>query len=253
MMRRYNMTYEEIESLSPAKFEKLVVLVLQKLEYETTHISLANDIGIDIIAKKSHETIAVQVKKYENRRINLAMIYHTYGAAAYYGCSKAVIITLSELTSKAEQVAKKLNVEIWGRATLLNHVASLSLTSKSLLENMGATETEWFYYIWNTHIKRLQGQGVRHIAHNTYITVLKVNDDCMTVANSNGNEREFDISIFRQVLARFKSEGRITRKQINEDYQRRGSSAICAVIATIPGVEKAEGVRQSTLIWNVGE
>lgn len=247
------MTYEELERLSPAKFEKLVVLVLQKLEYETTHISLADDIGIDILAKKPEDTIAVQVKKYENRRINLSMVYHTFGAAAYYGCSKAVIVTLSEMTPRAKVVAKKLNVEIWGRGTLLSHITPLTLPIESLSEDMTATETDWFYDIWNTHIKRLQGQKVGHVAKKTHITVVEVNDDGMKIINSNGTGRDFDISIFREVFAKLKKEGRITRKQINEDYQRRGSSAICAVMAAIPGVERVEGTRQSTFTWNVAE
>jgi restriction system protein len=110
---------EDILELSPSDFERLMASMLITLGYNVKPIDLGEDIAIDILANNDQELIGIQVKKYKSRKVNLLMIYHTFGAAAYYDCNKAVIITLSELASRAMEAAKKLKVEIWGRDSIL--------------------------------------------------------------------------------------------------------------------------------------
>lgn len=245
------MNLNDIAKLNPHDFEKLICSVLKDMGYKVKQVKLGDDIGIDIIANNEGESLAVQVKKYVNRKINLAMIYHTYGAATYYECSRSVIVTLSDLTPRAIEAAQKLKVEIWNPIELLKKVEYLHFEPPT--DEIWDKNKEWFYHIWNTHIKSLQGTTIRHITRPTHITVITVNDDGMIISNSNGRIRRVDIEIFHQVLTKLKCEGKITRSAINNDYQRRGSSAICAILAIIPGIEKDDNAQQTTLVWKAIE
>src|SRR6056297_418578 len=97
------------------EFERFIGNLNESQGYDTEYIPQADDIGIDIIASSEYEKISVQVKKYFKRKINLDIVYHTFGAAEFHDCSRCIIVTLSDLTKNAKQVAEKLNVEIWDR------------------------------------------------------------------------------------------------------------------------------------------
>lgn len=243
------MNMDDIIKLSPSDFEIFICYILEKLGYKVSPISIGEDIGIDVLAMNESDKIGIQIKKYIKRKINLAMIYHTYGAAAYYDCSKVVIITLSELTPKANIVANKLDVEIWDKDKLLGLIQMSNFNISELLNKESKYVENWFYEIWKTNIKQLEGKRVKHITRDSYITVVSVDDDGMSIINSNGRKRNFDIDIFLQVLTRLKDKGSITREEINNDYQRRGSSAISAVLLMLPNIYKDHSADKTTLVW----
>lgn len=240
---------DDIIKLSPSEFEAFICCMVGKLGYEVRPISIGEDIGIDALAMNEFDKIGIQIKKYIKRKINLSMIYHTYGAAAYYDCSKAVIITLSELTPKADIVANKLGVEIWDKDKVFNLIQRSNFDINELLNKESKYVENWFYEIWKTYIKQLEGKRVKHITRDSYITVLSVDEDGMSIVNSNGRKRKIDIDIFLQVLTRLKDKGSITREEINNDYQRRGSSAISAVLLTLPNIHKDHKADKTTLVW----
>lgn len=148
------------------------------------------------------------------------------------------------------EVSKKLKVEVWGRDELLAMIQSVdSIELRNKTKESSVTK-DWFFEIWNDYIKDLKGQEVRHLSRNTHITVIDVNDDGLSIINSNGRKRDFSIDIFRYILSKLKREGTITREEINNDYKRRGSSAISAIIVTIPGIYKDANIKKTTIVWD---
>ncbi len=243
------MEIKDIINLSPNDFEMLISNLVEEQGYKVNRFAPGEDIGIDIVARDEEESIAIQVKKYINRKVNLSMVYHTYGAAAYYDCAKSIIATLGELTPKAMEAAKKLNVEVWDKNTLLTFIQSVdSIKTPTKSKQINTTE-DWFFQIWNSYIKKLKGKNIKHLSRDTYITVLDVDNDGLSIINSNGRKRDFSIDIFRYILIKLKSEGSITREEINNEYQRKGSSAISAIIVSIPGIYKDINVKKTTIVW----
>lgn len=177
------------------------------------------------------------------------MIYHTYGAAAYYDCTKSIIVTLSELTPKAIEAAKKLNLEVWDKNKIMTLIQSLERMKIPIKSKQINTTEDWFFEIWNSYIKKLKGKNVKHLSRDTYITIIDVDDDGLSIINSNGRKRDFSIDIFKYILTKLKNEGSITREEINNEYQRRGSSTISAIIVTIPGIYKDINVKKTTIVW----
>ena len=65
------MFIDEVNELSNSQFESLIAEIAKGLGYSTEIIPLGQDIGIDIIAKKKNESLAIQVKKYKTRNLLL--------------------------------------------------------------------------------------------------------------------------------------------------------------------------------------
>lgn len=244
------MQIQDISNLSPNDFEVFISNLVERQGYEVKRFAPGEDIGIDIIADDEKESIAIQVKKYNTRKVNLAMVYHTYGAAAYYECTRSLIVTLSELTPRAMEVAKKLNVEVWGKDVILSMVQSVDSINLPIKVKERSITEDWFFEIWSNYIKGLKGKKVKHLSRDTYITVMDVDDDGLSIINSNGRKRAFSIDIFRYILTKLRREGSITREEINNEYQRRGSSAIGAILVTIPGIQKDVKTKKTTIVWD---
>ena len=100
--------------MNPQSFEKYVAGIYEKEGYDVTVTPYSGDYGVDVIAEKGGERIAVQVKQYgcSSRKVNRQMVMELHGAAAYAGCNKAVIATNGDVLPDAVEVARKIGVEI---------------------------------------------------------------------------------------------------------------------------------------------
>ena len=100
--------------MTPREFEQLVADHYQNEGYETEITPYSGDYGVDIIAQKGEERIAIQAKMYGNsaRKVNRETVMQLFGAMAYRQCNKAVIATDGTCMTDAIEVANRLGVEI---------------------------------------------------------------------------------------------------------------------------------------------
>ena len=100
--------------MKPKEYEEYVASIFQNKGYSTEVTPLSGDWGIDVIAIKDSEKIAIQAKMYSDssRKVNRAAIMQLYGAMAYQDCTKAVLATDGDLLDDAILVANKLGIEI---------------------------------------------------------------------------------------------------------------------------------------------
>jgi predicted RecB family endonuclease len=242
------MNLTKIDSLSPSQFEKLISYFLLSQGYNVASIPIGEDVGIDIIAVKENIKLGVQVKKYSSGKVNLETIYHTYGAA-FYHCTNSSIVTMGELTPNSMRAAEKLELEVWDKIFILGLDESILKVTSIQADEEKYEVLDWFEEICNNHIKRLEGQQIPHISRDTYIKIIEVNKEGLKIINSSGTERCFDIHKFKGVLVELKNKGSITRKEVSDNYRRRGASAICAVIASLPEVRVDKVNGGAVLVW----
>ena len=115
----YDTIIDTILSKSPAEFEKLVVMLLEKMGYggqieNAGNVTQAsNDGGIDGIIKEDVlglGTIHLQAKRYDtSNSIGREEIQKIVGAIAVAPSNKGVFITTSKYTKGALEYAKNLN------------------------------------------------------------------------------------------------------------------------------------------------
>lgn len=99
------------------KFEELVVDVLRKSGYSCSITKKTGDQGVDIVATKDFEKVAVQCKCYNNTVGNHAVMEAVAGSK-YYNCNKAMVVTNNYFTKGAIELAKVNGVILWDRDEL---------------------------------------------------------------------------------------------------------------------------------------
>ena len=104
------MTGEEFELFLKAHFEHLGCTV--------TTTKTSNDYGADLIVDYKGRTIAVQAKRY-NATIGVKAVQEVIGSMAYYKTDTGLVVTNSNYSKNAEELAFANDVILWDRDVLV--------------------------------------------------------------------------------------------------------------------------------------
>ena len=91
------------------QFELYLVNLFTNLGYKVKHNGKSGDQGADLILKKGDYVYAVQAKYY-TRKLSNTPIQEIAGALKFYNANQGVVVTNSEFTIGAEELAKANNV-----------------------------------------------------------------------------------------------------------------------------------------------
>lgn len=92
-----------VRNMDPYEFESLIADLWDYKGYETQVTQGSGDKGIDVIAKDSNETIAIQAKRYnpDSNKVGSGDLRDVAGAIAQQGMNNGIIVTTSEFSSTA--------------------------------------------------------------------------------------------------------------------------------------------------------
>ncbi|MBU3958158.1 MAG: restriction endonuclease [Nanoarchaeota archaeon] len=100
-------------------FEQFIAKLFRKMGYHATVTRKTGDYGIDVIAKKDDDIVAIQVKKNSHgNNVSDIVVQNTLGGMWKYKANKAIIITTSDFTTMAHEQAKEAPIELWNKRTL---------------------------------------------------------------------------------------------------------------------------------------
>lgn len=91
------------------QFELYLVNLFKNLGYKAKHNGKSGDQGADVILKKEDYVYAVQAKYYTGKLGNTP-VQEIAGALKFYNANQGVVVTNSEFTTGAEELAKSNNV-----------------------------------------------------------------------------------------------------------------------------------------------
>lgn len=113
------LTLEYIDTLTGLEFEEYMKDLLIKLNYKNVlKTSSSGDFGIDITAIDINaRKVAIQCKRYKNN-VSVDTIQKTFAGSKYYKCERKIVVTTSNFTKQAKEMALVLEVEIWDRDKL---------------------------------------------------------------------------------------------------------------------------------------
>lgn len=219
--------------MTPSEYEAVVANHFRQLGYAVEDRSATNDWGVDVLAVKGDERIAIQAKMYGGtpRPVNRAQVMELYGAAAYFDCARAVLATNGRVMADAETVAAKLGIEI------LPIEALAQLRAAPVQQ---AAPTAAFDRLWEQHVMPLVGTTLTR-SDGTTNTILAVDWAGVDRITSGGNRQRIKIEIFRWAVGTVLADGRVTRDAINAMYPGRASSGIVLILAQIPDFEYMDG------------
>lgn len=110
-------------NLSPYEFEHFVAKLLREMGYSTNVTQKTGDYGVDIIAKKDNDVIAVQCKRFqEGNLVGNRDIQRVLGAMYSINAQKCIFVTTSRYTRQAIQQSKGCPIELWDKEILHNFV-----------------------------------------------------------------------------------------------------------------------------------
>lgn len=135
-----NKCIEDIRRLSWQEFELFVGEALRQQGYTVLEYGGGGaDGGIDLIARKSGETMLVQCKHWKNRRVGVKVIREVFGLLMAEEATKALIVTTGQFTEAAHSFANNKTVQLMGGEELVQFIGGVRQKHGSIVEQVQPT------------------------------------------------------------------------------------------------------------------
>ncbi len=108
----------QIDLMSGVDFENFVAELFRRLGYQSEVTKSSGDQGVDVIAKKGTQTLAIQAKHY-NQAVGNHAIMEVVGGAKFYNANLCYVVTNNYFTKSAKELAATNNVILWDRDKLI--------------------------------------------------------------------------------------------------------------------------------------
>jgi hypothetical protein len=93
--------------------------LLEELGYEVHSEKHSTYLGVDLVAAKDGELIAIQARRYpKTHNVSDSILLTSQDAKCTDGCQRSIVLVTSYFTQQALEEAKKLKVELWDRDIL---------------------------------------------------------------------------------------------------------------------------------------
>jgi restriction system protein len=109
------------KNISPYEFENFIARLFTAMGYKTQVTKKSGDYGIDVIAKKDNDIIAIQAKKYhDGNPVGNRDVQRLLGAMQLKDvkANHSIMITTSHFTVHAREQAKECAIELWDKQDL---------------------------------------------------------------------------------------------------------------------------------------
>lgn len=116
-LNQSDFNWQNIRSMEGLEFEEFLGKIFSKKGYEVEVTSGSNDQGADLILDQGYRKIVVQAKRYRNN-VNNSAVQEVVAAKEHYNADKAIVVTTSEFTSSARDLAESNNVVLWDKERL---------------------------------------------------------------------------------------------------------------------------------------
>ena len=106
-----------VDLMPGVEFEKYIAARLRQNGWRVLMTPVTGDYGVDLIAKKGDQRIAVQCKRY-SKAIGISAVQQVVSGAMHHDCSGSLVVSNQEFTKTAKQLAKTHNCRLVGRSEL---------------------------------------------------------------------------------------------------------------------------------------
>jgi restriction system protein len=123
----YNIS--EIDVMEGSEFEEYVGALFRKLGYQASVTQQSRDFGVDVVATRGGERIAIQVKRYA-KAVSLAGVQQAVTGMYKYNCNKAMVVTNNYFTPGAKELASHSSCELIDRDGLVGLIRKAQKVSE---------------------------------------------------------------------------------------------------------------------------
>jgi HJR/Mrr/RecB family endonuclease len=100
-----------VDALSGVEFEVAIANLYERKGYQVTLTKASGDFGVDVLATRESESLAIQAKRYAGN-VGVAAVQEVAAGTRYYKASVAIVVTNSFFTEQAKVLAKTLRVRL---------------------------------------------------------------------------------------------------------------------------------------------
>ena len=214
MNAKDNTIQNKYQNMNPYEFERSVASYFTTMGYQCEVRGGSYDKGVDLIAEKNKEKIAIQIKMYDQRMVNYKAIMYLFAAQHLFNCQSSILITTGAVREDAKKIASELNVELieyWNFSKGDNKI-----------------ESDNFFYFWKNKIEPLNGKTISTVTGKENV-ILNVSYDGIKRKTSNGKTNFIAFDTLKEIYKTIKKSGEITRIEINHLYPGRISSFVIAL------------------------
>ncbi|OMD43532.1 restriction endonuclease [Paenibacillus odorifer] len=115
----------EIDKMEGIQFEKYLGHLFRAQGYKTEVTKAAGDYGADLIIEKDGKKIVVQAKRY-NKNVGIKAVQEAQASIAHYGASEAWVVSNSDYTAAAYDLAKSNRVKLINREALIEMILAMN-------------------------------------------------------------------------------------------------------------------------------
>lgn len=107
----------QVDAMTGVEFENYVAARLRAAGYRVSLTNVTGDFGVDLIASKNGERLAVQCKRH-GQRVGPAAVQQVVAGAAMHRCSVTMVVSNQEFTAAAVSLARAHSCALVGRSRL---------------------------------------------------------------------------------------------------------------------------------------
>lgn len=111
----------DIDKMSGDDFEKYLAQLFKSQGYESIKTKASGDFGADVVIEKDNVRIVIQAKRYKNN-IGLKAVQEVVAAKAHYKAQEAWVVTNSNFTPQAKELARSNGVKLFDREQLIRMI-----------------------------------------------------------------------------------------------------------------------------------
>ncbi|WP_317259420.1 restriction endonuclease [Paenibacillus baimaensis] len=115
----------DIDKMDGREFELYLGELFKKHNYEVRVTQASGDYGADLVIAKAGKTIVVQAKRLKSN-VGIKAVQEVVGAIAHYRATEAWVITNSDYTDAARELAKSNNVRLISREELIEFILKMN-------------------------------------------------------------------------------------------------------------------------------
>lgn len=111
------LSVDQVDEMTGVEFENYVEALLRRDGYKTETTSTSGDYGVDLVAIKDKQRIAIQCKRY-TKSIDQKAVREVYAGMTKYQCGLGMVITNRHFTKHAIDLASSTNCILIDREKL---------------------------------------------------------------------------------------------------------------------------------------
>ncbi|GGH17214.1 restriction endonuclease [Paenibacillus segetis] len=115
----------DIDKMDGFQFEKYLGYLFQAKGYKTQVTKAAGDYGADLVLQKDGKKIVVQAKRY-SKNVGIKAVQEAQASIAHYGAAEAWVVSNSDYTSAAYELAKSNKVKLINRDGLIEMILAMN-------------------------------------------------------------------------------------------------------------------------------